>query len=862
MNTYRIMNKAAIAACVVAFYACTAENALGPLELPGQAIEEGLVEKSFTATLAEGHFGVLREKQQVAVFDGTAKRVFTVESVTDGKALLRGAVAEDSEEYHVVYPYASALDMVAENGVPEIEIPAIQTIAEGDSLSVKASVSYGKADEQGNVVLESRVSYIKIAVPEGVPAVKIQGKYYENLVDGKETIVLTPAGDTFEAGNYYVAVLPVELPEGYRVVFDKDTQVAVSEVAGPVTLVEGGVEEVGTAEPVWVSTIIVNEEQLRSYFADQDSYAGMEMKLGADIELTTKPWTPVELKGHFNGQGHTISGLEVNTTAHVGFFSKVHKGATAEDFTIEGTIHAAAPAGAVRNYVGVAGIVAGGTLSGVVNKAVITTDAAGKYSLQVGGLAGALTSGGKIAGCENYGNITLNGTADGISVAGGIVGYVGSTSNNSNEPGGLITGCRNHAVVTSSNNKVEGLGGVVGMLRGGEIISCQNVKTAKVAATLTNSNCNVAGVCGYLQNRSGRKIRIANCVNEGEILITTGAAAGGIVGGLHLWHNAGADIQSCRNTSDISVQDAGANANFYLGGIVGRFAVPGSPGTATNTISDCVNSGNLTSTRLKGGWLGGIVGNVAVNTIVSGCENSGNLSLTASETAKSVCHVGGIVGEGAGVLTVADNVNKAASLRLACYSESAPAKTSEVGGIIGRSFSLSTITSNVNHADLSAEYNGTYVPVGGIVGCVQNNLIMDDNTNFGDAVATSKNNSTSMDSFAGGLVGQFALGGDTNNYGSVSLTSNKTFGYVSSSGRAGLLFGAAAYNCYASIFIRKSVVGGYVKGTVNSGAEVTHAEKLEISSKNFSENLWSYRKDTVTQLKIENTTFGRAEDYK
>lgn len=859
MNTYRIMNKAAIAACVVAVSACTAENALGPLELPEQTPEEGLVEKSFTAVLAEDQLGTLRENEQVAVFDGIVKRVFIVESVTDGKALLTGFVAEDSEEYHLVYPYASASDVVEENGVPVIEIPAIQTISEGDSLSVEASVSCGKADEQGSVILESCVSYIKIAVPEGVTCVRLQGRCYENLVGGKETIVLRPSGETFKAGNYYVAVLPVELPEGYRVMFDKDAEVAVSEVVGPVSFAEGTVTIADIADPTWISTVIETEEQLRSYFDDQSSYAGIEMKLGADIELTS-PWSPVELTGHFNGQGHTISGVEVNATAYVGFFSKVRKGATAENFTIEGTIHAAAPAGAVRNHVGVAGLVAGGTLSGVVNKAVITTDAAGKYSLQVGGLAGALTSGGKIAGCENYGNITLNGTADGISVAGGIVGYVGSTSNNSNEPGGLITGCRNHAVVTSSNNKVEGLGGIAGMLRGGEIISCQNVKTAQVAATLTNSNCNVAGVCGYVQNRSGRKIRITNCVNEGEVLITKGAAAGGIVGGLHLWHNAGADIQSCRNTSDISVPEE--NTNFYLGGIVGRFAVPGSPGTATNTISDCVNSGNLTSTRLKGGWLGGIVGNVAVSTIVSGCENSGNLSLTASESAKSVCHVGGIVGEGAGVLTLADNVNKAASLSLSCYSESAPAKTSEVGGIIGRSFSLSTITGNINHADLSAEYNGTYVPVGGIVGCVQNDLVMDDNTNFGDAVATSKDKSTSMDSFAGGLVGQFALGGDTDDYGSVSLTRNKTFGYVSSSGRAGLLFGAAAYNCYASILIRKSVVGGYVKGTVNSGAEVTHAEKLEISSKNFSENLWSYRKDTVTQLKIENTTFGRAEDYK
>ena len=149
------MNKAAIAVCIVAFSACTAENALGPLELPEQTPEEGLVEKSFTAVLAEGQFGTLRENEQVAVFDGTAKRIFTVESVTDGKALLTGFVAEDSEEYHLVYPYVSASDVVEENGFPEIEVPAIQTISEGNSLSLEASVSCGKADEQGSVILKS-----------------------------------------------------------------------------------------------------------------------------------------------------------------------------------------------------------------------------------------------------------------------------------------------------------------------------------------------------------------------------------------------------------------------------------------------------------------------------------------------------------------------------------------------------------------------------------------------------------------------------------------------------------------------------------------------------------------------------------
>ena len=57
----------------------------------------------------------------------------------------------------------------------------------------------------------------------------------------------------------------------------------------------------------------MDEEDLLYFVRNQADYAGEEAKLGQDIALT-KPWTPVDLSGTLDGQGYTISGLDVNVT--------------------------------------------------------------------------------------------------------------------------------------------------------------------------------------------------------------------------------------------------------------------------------------------------------------------------------------------------------------------------------------------------------------------------------------------------------------------------------------------------------------------------------------------------------------------
>ena len=86
----------------------------------------------------------------------------------------------------------------------------------------------------------------------------------------------------------------------------------------------------------------------------------------------------------------------------------------------------------------------------------------------------------------------------------------------------------------------------------------------------------------------------------------------------------GITIDSCHNTGEINAEntdnlEAGAKA-YHIAGIVG-FAHALSGATVMTTVSDCSNSGNMTSAT---GRTAGIVGAMNRNIQLVNCENSGN----------------------------------------------------------------------------------------------------------------------------------------------------------------------------------------------------------------------------------------------
>ena len=885
MKTNKFIAVAFATIIIAVFNACTKEETPAAPEVPG--VEEGLVELTLTATQSADETGeepasvaaksTFNGKQigweaddLVAVYDGTAKRQFTVASVEDGVATLRGQVAAGATEFYAVFPYSAAADALpTSEGQVKLNLPAVQTLAEGKNFDEDAFVTVGKVQD-GHVVLKNAVSVLKLNIPEGVSSVRFEGFAYENIAGGvyssseavtgegeSSSVTLKPAGATFASGEHYIAVLPTNFTKGFKVVYSKEGAMAVVKTTSPVEFPrKGGFDVTGsTANLTWLANPIMTEADLKAYFANQDAFAGETAKLGQNITLT-QAWTPVNLTGMFDGQGYTVSGVNVSAKENVGFFSVVKSGASVKNLTIEGAIHAEAPTYAARNYVGVAGQVNGGTMTNVVNKATISTATDGKYSLQVGGIAGALTAGGTILNCENRANVTANGSGDAICVVGGIVGYVGTTGNNNNEKGGTISGCKNYGTIVSNNDKVEALGGIVGMLRGGKVDGCINEETALVKADVS-AGCYIGGCVGYIQNRSGLALKVSACENKGTLQSNTSKVigVGGVAGELHMWQNGDTEIADCYNRTAITVKTIVADG--WLGGVVGRMS---SSDTKTATIKSCHNTAALTldCSTITAGKVGGIAGATVSNVVIQNCDNSGACTLLGSKTTGNASHVGGIVGRAEGKLVMSGNINKEGAdvkLEVKSLASNAAGSTCSAGGVVGLSqcSSGSSMSGNVNKADVTTTCSGTQVMAGGVVGVVQSHLAMSDNVNFGDVAMTG----ATGDIFAGGIVGAFNMHGkvDATDNPVVSLLRDKSFGAISSAARSGLLFGAYAWDCYGKTTIDECVVGGSRQQGTGAATVITAA--------NFASHLWSWvRSGSVgTTLIQKNTNFGKAADY-
>ena len=152
---------------------------------------------------------------------------------------------------------------------------------------------------------------------------------------------------------------------------------------------------------VWLADPIMNADQFMAYLQNQDAYVSEVARIGADITLTSA-WTPVELTGTLDGQGHVVSGLNVTAGDDAGMFSSLSEDAALKNITVEGTITLLADTHPAQ-----AGLVANlyGTMYNVVSKVSVTASSE-KGACYVGGLVGQLSEGSLIE-CGNFGDLTL-----------------------------------------------------------------------------------------------------------------------------------------------------------------------------------------------------------------------------------------------------------------------------------------------------------------------------------------------------------------------------------------------------------------------------------------------------------------------
>ena len=321
--------------------------------------------------------------------------------------------------------------------------------------------------------------------------------------------------------------------------------------------------------------------------------SGAHAKLMNDIDLGGEQWTPIaNYTGTFDGNGKTVSGLNVKDVVNAGLFDTLSGSAVVKSLTVAGSVEASNTDG--DSYAGgIAAKMAGNAqiidcVNNAAVKATVNNDVDAVYTAYVGGMAGHAGGSAKITGCTN------NGTVDSNSIlasayTGGMAGYT--------EGGVVIENCLNAAELSAVANypsrylsdgvteydKIESkpfAGGMVGRVFDVTITGCYNTGAVTASGTGNRPQQPIAG--GMLGFAGDGSVTVTDCGNTGKITAsgTIQSVVGGIVGSTRASGGAVFTVSHCYSTGEVSSDDP---ATRYVGGIAGiAYAYENS-----YTISDC-----------------------------------------------------------------------------------------------------------------------------------------------------------------------------------------------------------------------------------------------------------------------------------
>lgn len=308
--------------------------------------------------------------------------------------------------------------------------------------------------------------------------------------------------------------------------------------------------------------------------ASSSSCWGYSYELGAAIDLSGGPWTPIgttatPFTGTFDGSAFTVRGLSITGGAsQQGLFGAV-RGTASESADIRDLVLVDASVTGASQVGLLVGLAEFATISG------ITASGSVSGTSQVGGLVGQL--GGTARGAtltESSASVTV--TASGAD-AGGLVGVISAGSGVS---------------ASSASGSVSGtsqVGGLVGAAQGG-------ITSSSASGSVTASG----GSAGGLAGTSGSTITSSSAnggVNAG------GAGAGGLVG---------VSAGSVTESSASGAVSAPGQSN--VGGLVGSFDGIG----GATTIARSFATGSVAGGANVGGLVGLLTQSDVVDAFASG----------------------------------------------------------------------------------------------------------------------------------------------------------------------------------------------------------------------------------------------------
>ncbi len=316
-------------------------------------------------------------------------------------------------------------------------------------------------------------------------------------------------------------------------------------------------------------------DELVSVFRNANNWDD-NITLTADIDLTGKAISPAgdydkPFSGTFDGAGYTIKGVNISSEYHATGLFGVIKNATIKNVTVEGYVEC--------------------TFGADIEKFSAETKVDGLYS-GTGAVVGVVLTGCTLENVVNKAEVLGAGNCGGV--AGIIYNFEDGTVN--------LIGCENYGTVDST---VGNVGGVFGRIY------------TKSTTAATDASFVVATVDG--------------CVNHADLSFTPEdrQRGGGVVGYIRSEEGI-VVVQNCRNNGNITGTNEGQfSSNIpYIGGIVGRNELA-TGSSAALTLKDCINVGDITSSRITGGITSYISRGEACNVnpiTVTGCVNLGDVN--------------------------------------------------------------------------------------------------------------------------------------------------------------------------------------------------------------------------------------------
>ena len=242
------------------------------------------------------------------------------------------------------------------------------------------------------------------------------------------------------------------------------------------------------------------------------NYEGTTVFLDSDLSLDEEFFEPIGyykswndynyFLGVFDGQGHTISDLNMNSSSqYVGLFGYSY-GLPIKNVILDSSCSIASSRNSNEAYIG--GIIGrcyanNGpcAIENTVNMGSVTFNGNKSNYLHLGGISGRLTSSYEfsfvVKNCANYGDVTGSGEGSPTYI-GGIVGY----SQGGAEKSTSIVNCLNYGTITNNNTKSSGqnIGRITGYTDNTAIVN--SVGVGKIITS--NSAGYIGGIAGYIWN--------------------------------------------------------------------------------------------------------------------------------------------------------------------------------------------------------------------------------------------------------------------------------------------------------------------------------------------------------------------------